>query len=82
MVLPELDPGSLALAAASPTSVVDASDVFSSPAGTPGDVLMEDDGNDNFFLQLADLDEPVASSNSLKKRKIEEGDEFSSPFFP
>ena len=82
MVLPKLEQDSLALAAASPSSVLDASKVFSSPAGTPGEVIMEDDGNDDFFRQLADLDEPMASSNSSKKRKLEEGDELSSPFFP
>jgi len=61
---------------------MDAFEVFSSPAGTPGEVIMEDDGNDDFFRQLADLDEPMASSDSSKKRKLEEGDELSSPFFP
>ena len=43
---------------------------------------MDDDGNGDFFLELADLDEPVTSFDSSKKRKIEEGGEFSSPFFP
>jgi len=82
VVLPELDPGRNAVVAASPNSVMDASEVFSSPMGTPGEVLMEDDGNDDFFRQLADLDEPMASTDSLKKRKFDEGDECSSPFSP
>jgi len=82
VVLPDLDPASSALVAASPSSVLEASEVFSSPAGTPGEVLMEDDGHDDFFRQLADLDEPMASTDSMKKRKFEEGDECSSPFSP
>jgi len=66
----------------SPNSALEASEVFSSPAVSPGDDVMEHDGTEDFFLDLPELEEPVASSDSSKKRKIEEGDEFSSPFLP
>ena len=82
MLLLGLDLGSPAVDGTSPNSVVDVSDVFSSPAVTPGDDAMEHDGIEDFFLELADLEELVVSSDSLKKRKLKEGDEFSSPFFP
>ena len=39
---------------------------------------MDQDGEDDFFLELDDLDEPVMSTESSKKRKLEEGEEFSS----
>ena len=82
VVLLGLDVGSPAVDGTSPNSVVDVSDVFSSPAVTPGDDAMEHDGIEDFFLEFADLEELVVSSDSLKKRKLEEGDEFSSPFLP
>ena len=81
VVLPglDLDPSA---GVTSPNSVMEAYEVFSSPAVSPGDDVMEHDGTEDFFLDLPDLDEPVASFDSSKKRKIEEGDEFSSPFLP
>jgi len=83
VVLPFQDLTSTPLAAPSPTSMLSAFEVFSSPAVTPDDIdCMAHDGPKAFFLELADLDEPVASTDSSKKRKLEEGEEFSSVFFP
>jgi len=39
---------------------------------------MEQDGTDDFFLELDDLYNPAISTNSTKKRKIEEGEDCSS----
>jgi len=64
--LPGLDLGPT-MGVTSPNYVMDASEVFSSPAVSPGDNAMEHDGTEDFFLDLADLDEPVASSDSSKK---------------
>jgi len=64
-----------------PTSVLSAAEVFSSPVATPGvSGDMELDGSDEFFLELADLDAPVGFTDSTKKRKLEEGEEFFSSF--
>ena len=41
---------------------------------------MEHDGSEDSFLKLADLDTLVESTNSSKKRKLEEWEEFSFPF--
>jgi len=78
-MIPSLDPASPAAAITSPTSVLYASELLSSPVAPPGD----DNGMEHeaFYLELVDLDEPVACSDSSKKRKHEDGEEFSSPFF-
>jgi len=83
MVLSFQDLTSPALVAPSPTSVMCASEVSSYLAATPDDDdCMENEGTKAFFLELADLDAPVAFTNSSKKTKLEKGEEFSSPFFP
>ena len=79
MVLPFLESTSSPPAALSPISVLSASEVFSSPAATPGEVDgMEHDRSKDFFIELADLDAPMGSTDSSKKRKLEEG----LPFHP
>jgi len=80
-VLP--DPSSTAspLPVPSPTSVLSAAEVFSSPAASPrGSGAMELDDSEAFFRDLEDLEGPVGSTDSSKKRKLEEGEEFSSPY--
>ncbi|KAJ8424070.1 hypothetical protein Cgig2_017672 [Carnegiea gigantea] len=73
-------------ATSSPSSPLHATEVFSSPSLEPftdpqgEDNAMDHDGKDDFFLELDDLGEPVMSTESSKKRKIEEGEEFSSHF--
>ena len=68
----------------SPSSLFQAIELFSSPSLDPftkqqgEDNAMDHDGEDDFFLELDDLDEPGVSTESSKKRKIEEGEEFSS----
>lgn len=68
----------------SPSSPLQATEVFSSPSLDPltesqgDDHAMDHDGEDDFFLELDDLDEPMMSTESSKKRKVEEGEEFSS----
>jgi len=72
------------LPAASPTSPLQATEVFSSPSNvTPSDHysaedFMEQDGTEDFFLELDDLYDPAISTDSAKKRKFEEGEECSS----
>ena len=52
----------------------------SSSQGFESAMDYEEEGND-LYLELDDLNDPVHSTNSSKKRKLEEGDEFSShPF--
>ena len=81
MVLPVPDSTTSPPVIPSPISVLSAAKVFSSPVITPGvSGDMDLDGSDEFFLQLADLDAPVGSTDSTKKRKLEEGEEFSSSF--
>jgi len=64
----------------SPTSVLSAADVFSSPVASPGGSgAMELDDSEAFFRELEDLEGPVGSTDSTKKQKLEEGEEFSSP---
>jgi len=72
------------LPCASPTSLLQATEVLSSPSNdTPSDhfsaeEFMDQDGTDDFFLDLDDLHDPAISSDSPKKRKLEEGEECSS----
>ena len=83
MVLPFPDITSSTQVGPSPTSMLSASEIFSSFAATPrDDDCMEHDRTEAFFPELADLEAPVVSTNSSKKRKLEEGEEFSSPFIP
>ena len=55
---------------ASPTSPLQATEVFSSPS--------IHDGNEDFFLDLDEMEDPAISTDSAKKRKIEDGEECSS----
>ena len=70
----------------SPISPLQATEVFSSPSTASPSIhpsaedLMEHDGEDDFFLALAEMDDPAISSDSAKKRKIEDGEECSSRF--
>ena len=74
----------IGLPSASPTSPLQATEVLSSPSNiTPSDHFsaedfMDQDGTEDFFLDLDDLNEPAVSSDSVKKRKLEEGEECSS----
>ena len=69
---------------ASPSSPLQATEVFSSRYNvTPlehhtAEDFMEHDGDEDFFLEHDDLDDPTISTESVKKRKIEEGEECSS----
>ena len=79
-VLPDPSPTASPLPLPSPTSVLSAAEVFSSPAASPGGSrAMELDDSEDFFRDLEDLEGPVGSTDSSKKRKLEEGEEFSSP---
>ena len=81
VVLPVLNCTTYPPVIPSPTSVLSAAEVFSSPVTTPGvSGDMDLDGSNEFFLKLADLDAHVGSTDSTKKRKLEEGEEFSSSF--
>ena len=70
----------------SPTSPLQATEVFSSPSNVSpsihpsGEDLMEQDGDDDFFLDLDEMEDPAISSDSVKKRKIEDGEECSSRY--
>jgi len=41
---------------------------------------MEQDGDEDFFLDLDEMEDPAISSDSVKKRKIEDGEECSSRY--
>ena len=79
-----ISPMVVGLPCASPTSLLQATEVLSSPSNdTPSDhfsaeEFMDQDGTDDFFLDLDDLHDPAISSDSAKKRKLEEGQECSS----
>jgi len=74
----------IGLPCASHTSPLQATEVLSSPTNdTPSahfsaEDFMEQDGSDDFFLDLDDMHDPAISSDSTKKRKLEEGEECSS----
>jgi len=77
-------PAPAVLPVASPTSPLQATEIFSSPSSASpsihpdGEDLMEQDGDEDLFLDLEDLNEPAISTDSAKKRKFEEGEECSS----
>jgi len=68
----------------SPTSPLQATEVFSSPSSISpsihpsADDLMDQDGDEDFFFDLEELADPAISTDSSKKRKIEDGEECSS----
>ena len=70
------------LPVSSPISMLQAAVVFSSPNELhEGGENMDNDGVKEYFLKLDDLDDPVISTDSSKKRKIEDGEEYSSHSF-
>jgi len=78
-VLPEPSSDASPIPMPSPASVLCAAEAFSSPAASPGGSGdMEMDDSEDFFRDLEDLEGPVDSTDSSKKRKLEEGEEFSS----
>jgi len=67
------------LSVSSPTSVLCANDAFSSPLPhCEGEDAMDQDRDEDYFLEPDDLVYSVVSNESSKKRKLEEGEECSS----
>ena len=63
----------------SPMFVLCTNDLFCSPVHPcDGEDDMEQDGDEDYFLELDDLVDSMVFTESLKKRKLEEGEECSS----
>ena len=79
VLLPIAEASSPSIPVSSPTSVLCANDVLAA-LGHPGDgeADMDQDGDEDYFLELGDLVDYVVSTESSKKRKLKEGDECSS----